>query len=57
MVTKKYVRFLGNSQEILRGFPEDVRQEMGHAIWELQNGDIPVIAKSFGRGLQEKTWT
>ena len=49
----KNVEFLGDSQEVLRGFPIDVRQIMGHAIWELQQGLIPAIAKPFGRGIFE----
>jgi len=49
----KSVKFLGDSQEVLRAFPSDVRQEMGHAIWELQQGLTPAIAKPFGRGIFE----
>jgi phage-related protein len=52
-VTKKNVKFLGDSQTVLRSFPSDVRQEMGHALWELQLGYVPAIAKPFGRGVFE----
>ena len=52
-MTKKIVEFMGDSQTILRSFPSDVRQEMGHALWELQVGNIPAIAKPFGRGVFE----
>ena len=49
----KRVEFLGDSKAVLRGFPIDVRQEMGHAIWELQQGLAPAIAKPFGGGIFE----
>lgn len=52
-MTKKAVVFLGDSQAVLRSFPTDVRQEMGHALWELQLGMLPAIAKPFGHGVFE----
>jgi phage-related protein len=52
-MTKKTIEFLGDSQDVIRSFPSDVRQEMGHALWELQLGKIPAIAKPFGRGIFE----
>lgn len=52
-MAEKVVETLGDSLEVLQSFPSDVRQEMGHAIWELQQGKIPAIAKPFGRGVFE----
>jgi phage-related protein len=49
----KHVEFLGDSLTVLRNFPSDVRQEMGHALWELQQGQVPAIAKPFGHGIFE----
>jgi len=49
----KLVEFLGDSQDVVRSFPIDVRQQMGHALWELQQGLIPAIAKPFGQGVFE----
>ena len=52
-MTKKIIEFMGDSQTVLRSFPNDVRQEMGHALWELPLGNVPAIAKTFGRGVFE----
>ena len=47
------LEFLGDSQKALRSFPGDVRQNIGHALWELQLGLVPAIAKPFGKGVFE----
>ena len=41
----KPVFWLGNSLAKLRRFPEEVRQVMGFALWQAQNGDKHVDAK------------
>jgi phage-related protein len=48
--------FVGSSRQDLRAFPEKVRQEIGHAIFEAQLGDHPTSAKplrGFGSGVLE----
>jgi phage-related protein len=52
-LVEKLIVFLGDSKEVLRKFPTDVRQEIGYALWELQQGRIPVIAKPFGKSIFE----
>jgi len=31
----------GDSREVLKGFPEDVRQNFGFELWQLQLGERP----------------
>jgi len=31
----------GNSREVLQSFPEDVRQNFGFELWQLQQGERP----------------
>jgi len=31
----------GNSREVLQGFPEGVRQNLGFQLWQLQQGERP----------------
>ncbi len=31
----------GDSREVLRGFPEDVKQNLGFELWQLQLGENP----------------
>jgi phage-related protein len=35
------VAWEGDSREILQSFPEDVRQNFGFGLWQLQQGDRP----------------
>jgi phage-related protein len=49
--------FMGSSQRDLAAFPEDVRGEIGHALYEAQCGGEPLAAKALkgfgGRGVLE----
>jgi len=43
--------FVGNSRDDLREFPEDAREEIGHALWLAQQGrkhESAVPLKGFG---------
>lgn len=56
----------GDSREVLAGFPDDVRADLGFALYELQEGKRPAISirrmESIGRGVYElktsdqRTW-
>lgn len=41
----KKVDFVGSSRENLREFPEEVRQDIGYALFEAQKGQKPAAAK------------
>jgi phage-related protein len=41
----KPVVWMGSSKEDLKGFPDDVQDEFGHALWVAQQGDKYVSAK------------
>ncbi len=41
----KRVDFLGSSREDLRDFPEEVKQDIGYALYEAQRGEKPAAAK------------
>jgi phage-related protein len=41
----KPVVWMGSSKEDLKGFPDDVQGEFGHALWVAQEGDKYVSAK------------
>ena len=41
----KHVDFVGLSREDLKEFPEPVRQDIGYALFEAQQGHKPAIAK------------
>lgn len=43
----KPVRWVGSSKEDLSGFPVDVRQQVGGALWEAQIGRKAPYAKPF----------
>lgn len=52
----KPLRFLGNSLEQLREFPEDARQDAGYQLDKVQRGEQPDDFKpmpSIGRGVEE----
>jgi phage-related protein len=36
------VKFLGDSQDIIRGFPADVREDLGGDLRRMQNGEQPL---------------
>jgi phage-related protein len=39
------VRFMGNSREVLREMPDEVKSEIGFALERVQRGKMPVNAK------------
>jgi len=41
----KKLAFIGSSRDDLREFPAEVRQEIGYALFEVQNGSKPAEAK------------
>lgn len=41
----KPVDWIGSSKEDLKDFPEDVRQDIGFALFEAQRGQKPAVAK------------
>jgi phage-related protein len=52
----KPVRFLGDSLERLREFPEDAKHDAGYQLEQVQRGDQPTSFKSMpsiGRGVEE----
>jgi phage-related protein len=52
----KTVRFLGNSLERLREFPQDARQDAGYQLELVQRGEQPHDFKpmpSIGKGVEE----
>lgn len=52
----KPVRFLGDSLERLRQFPEDAKHDAGYQLEQVQRGDQPTSFKSMlsiGKGVEE----
>lgn len=50
------IRWLGSSKEDLSAFPREVKRVFGRALFDVQNGDSPEIAKAlpqFGSGVFE----
>lgn len=43
--TLKKLDFIGSSREDLKEFPEEVRQDIGYAFFEVQKGRKPMAAK------------
>lgn len=56
----KPLRFLGNSLECLRQFPEDARHDAGYQLEQIQHGKQPTDFKpmsSVGKGVEElRVW-
>lgn len=56
----KPLRFLGNSLECLRQFPEDARHDAGYQLERVQHGKQPTDFKpmpSVGKGVEElRVW-
>ncbi len=56
----KPLRFLGNSLECLREFPEDARHDAGYQLEQVQHGKQPTDFKSMssvGKGVEElRVW-
>lgn len=52
----KILRWIGSSKKDLSDFPDEVRHEMGYALYEAQNGETHESAKlfkGFGSGVYE----
>lgn len=41
----KVLNFVGSSREDVKAFPDEVRQDIGYALFEAQRGQKPVAAK------------
>ena len=52
------IKFIGPSREDLREFPDEVKQDIGYALFEAQQGRKPAAAKPLkgfgGAGVLEK---
>ncbi len=44
MIPKEVV-WLGDSKKVLIGFPDNVREDLGWNLWQLQKGDIPANSR------------
>ncbi len=52
----KSVIWVGDSKEVIRNFPKNIREDFGFALWQLQQGNIPVSSRpmpSIGRAVFE----
>lgn len=50
------IQWMGNTLNILRSFPDEVRQDMGFGLYQIQIGQIPAktrVMKSIGKGVYE----
>ena len=43
------IRWLGSSKEDLTAFPREVRKVFGRALFDVQNGETPEIAKALSQ--------
>lgn len=43
--SEKPVHWIGSSRKDIQAFPEDVRSEIGYALWQVQRGETPLQAK------------
>src|SRR5260370_13930246 len=60
------IHWEGDSKKAISGFPDPIRADLGFALWQLQQGDMPTSAmrrmESIGPGVwelkeqDEKTW-
>lgn len=57
---KKDITFLGDTLKVIREFPDDVRQDAGHQLDKVQNGEQPDDFKpltTVGAGVEEiRVW-
>lgn len=44
-MSERRIDWIGSSKKDLRGFPEEVKQDMGYALYEVQRSRKPNIAK------------
>ncbi len=44
-MSERRINWIGSSKKDLRGFPEEVRQDIGYALYEVQRARKPKIAK------------
>lgn len=52
----KILLFVGSSQKDIQDFPEDVKDDVGYALFQIQLGEMPVCAKplkGLGPGILE----
>ena len=42
---EKSVIWVGDSKEVIRDFPKDVREDFGFGLWQLQQGSIPPCSR------------
>ena len=52
----KILLFVGSSQKDIQDFPEDVKDDVGYALFQVQQGETPVCAKplkGLGSGVLE----
>ena len=52
----KILAFIGSSQKDIQDFPEDVKDEVGYALFQVQLGETPVCVKplkGLGSGMLE----
>ncbi|MDE0555071.1 MAG: type II toxin-antitoxin system RelE/ParE family toxin [Candidatus Poribacteria bacterium] len=45
ITTPRNVQWVGDSRERLQTFPESVRKDIGHALYRVQIGETPPLAK------------
>jgi len=48
---RRPIRFVADSQKVLGGMPEDVRESFGYSLMLVQYGDHPDGARPFGEGV------
>src|SRR6266404_2413852 len=51
------VRFMGDSREVLRELPDEVKSEIGFALERVQQGKMPVIVSDFKGGTFRAVYT
>jgi phage-related protein len=49
----KIVRWVGSSKDDVSNFPDDVRDEVGQTLWEIQCGDTPANTKQMHGKVRE----
>jgi len=52
----KILAFIGSAKKDIQEFPEDVKDDMGYALFQAQQGETPVCAKplkGLGSGILE----
>jgi len=51
------IHWEGNSREVITGFPDSIRADLGFSLWQLQQGEVPASVtrrmESVGSGVWE----